>query len=216
MTPEQVQELAGKIGVTAEAEVGGLQRLINAEGTFYRALRSDKAASKTKSVREELDQLTTMLDNAIAILEDTHGNTHARLLGAMANMPLPSPAFIADDSEPFTRLDPEGDLRKCLMYMGRLRDASELAHDSMPSGAGRPRLDELRYLCAQLVEFYEDFSGESFTYDAQHVEGRLSGFCSRGAQWVQEVVKLIDPEVTLEHLGTVMRELTRSRRRPPW
>ena len=173
ITLEQARELAGELGITAKAELRKLQDLINDRGAFYYALQCSKAASIPKHVRSELDQLSKLLDDAIAGVEQLGDGARSQLVRALEDLPQPSPGFISGDGGDSLLLLAQPVPRKGLMYMRRLRDAAELAHDSARIGGGRPRLGELRHLCAELAAFYECFSGKPFTYDALYSKKRV-------------------------------------------
>jgi hypothetical protein len=223
VTREQAQELANTLKLTNESapeEVSEeVHQFVNSAGRFYHKLRQRELAEQQHRERScaDLDELRELLGDALERLEGVSDIARRRLGIALERMPLPpTTAFKVslrvhkneDEDEPPTTL------QTCLVYLRHLQDAVERAYHSFHDRGGHPGLLELRWLCAELVEFYEHLTDRRFTYGAHHVDGKLSGFTTEGTCWVQDVVKLVDPDVTAENLSTVLRELTRAKRQP--
>jgi hypothetical protein len=191
VTAEQAAVLAAELGPNVDA--GELQGLINDCGTLYRRFLWCEEASRPAPIREELKQLAHDLAAVRARLEGLSDRAVRALNHALA----------ADGGE--LRVLTDG-----IAYAGgrikRVEDAARRAHAGMPSGDGRPRSDNLRWLCSWLAPIYNERAGGRPAYDQSR-----KNFTLNRSDWIARVVRLVDPEVTEANLSTALREL----RKPP-
>jgi hypothetical protein len=190
ITLEQARGLAGARGT---ADVEELHAALNDSATIYRWMLWTEDAPRPKLIREELKQLAEALEGVLAMLGE---RARRELVDALNTMPelVPPTRFPPGVIFPGT----------CKLYVNRLKEAAGRACADLPRGDGRPPQETLRWLCREVAEVYELFSGRRFTYNPRSKY-------SSSTEWVSNVVQLIDPEITSGNLSTVLRDL----RKPP-
>lgn len=204
---DEIAKLAARLGVSETDQREKLANQLNTiADTHLEALEEGKVTPSQGEINAALEAMLKSTQDLLTKLRDVDHKTRDYFWEEMADNPYKRERGLPQESywEQYQELG--GRLGHFESTLGRCLEESI-------KPCGRPVNTILKSTIKDLINLYEEFSGQPFTHTS-HVGGKYNGNPqSDGGQFVEVVIKNIDVNITSSNVTSILAEHIRNRNR---